>query len=271
MQVDWLTVAAQIVNFLVLVWLLQRFLYRPIVNAMRRREQGIEERLAEAKAVRAEAEHEAQLFREKQQELEAARQGILDEARRQAGELGERLEAELSEEMEERRETWRRHLAEEREEFAQSLRRQAGHQLLQVTARILADYADSDMADRAAGIFVERLKGLDENVREKLAAAARRSAEPALVETGSALASAGKRQVTHAIHECLSTEIEVRYAEDRDIVLGLRLTVGEQSVEWSAARYLRRVGAELDEILEAGILPPGERSPGGKDEPRETA
>ena len=41
MQIDWLTVAAQIVNFLVLVWLLQRFLYKPITNAMHRREERI--------------------------------------------------------------------------------------------------------------------------------------------------------------------------------------------------------------------------------------
>ena len=45
MQIDWLTVAAQIVNFLVLVWLLQRFLYRPIVSAMAERENRIETRL----------------------------------------------------------------------------------------------------------------------------------------------------------------------------------------------------------------------------------
>jgi len=55
LQIDWLTVAAQIVNFLVLIWLLQRFLYKPITNAMRRREERIEDRLAEAKEAREEA------------------------------------------------------------------------------------------------------------------------------------------------------------------------------------------------------------------------
>ena len=44
MQIDWITVAAQIVNFLILVWLLQHFLYGPITRAMQRREQRIAER-----------------------------------------------------------------------------------------------------------------------------------------------------------------------------------------------------------------------------------
>jgi F-type H+-transporting ATPase subunit b len=45
MQIDWLTVIAQIVNFLILVWLLKRFLYHPVITAMDRREQRIAERL----------------------------------------------------------------------------------------------------------------------------------------------------------------------------------------------------------------------------------
>ena len=81
MQIDWLTVAAQIVNFLVLVWLLQRFLYKPITNAMRRREERIEERLSEAKSARTEAEEEAEALRRKKAELEDSKEEILDAAR----------------------------------------------------------------------------------------------------------------------------------------------------------------------------------------------
>ena len=37
---DWFTVIAQIINFLILVALLKRFLYGPIIRAMERRERG---------------------------------------------------------------------------------------------------------------------------------------------------------------------------------------------------------------------------------------
>ena len=45
MQVDWITTIAQIINFLVLVYLLKRFLYGPIVSAMIHREAHIAERV----------------------------------------------------------------------------------------------------------------------------------------------------------------------------------------------------------------------------------
>jgi F-type H+-transporting ATPase subunit b len=248
-QIDWLTVAAQIVNFLVLVWLLQRFLYRPITEAMRRREAKIEQRLSEAKDARAEAEREAGRLDSERAELEARKDDVLSEAREEADELRDRLEAELREEMEEKRAAWARHLAEERDAFARTLQRRAGQQVLDIAARVLDEFADADLSERVAGTFLARLDALDDDTRDKLADAAAES-ETAMVETGTALDSAARGRVTRGLHEALSSELEVEYREDPEVLLGVRLTIGEQSVEWSAAHHLRRLESTLDEVLE---------------------
>jgi F-type H+-transporting ATPase subunit b len=264
LEIDWLTVAAQIVNFLVLVWLLQRFLYRPITNAMRRREERIEGRLAEAKQTREEAEQEARRVQEREEELEARRDEILASAREEAGELRERLEAEIREEMQEKRDAWARHLAEERAALVASMRRQAGRHVLRVTERILQDYADTDLSERVVASFARRIAELDDETRGTLAEAARRREEAALVQTGAAVDTAAKARITRAIHEALSTDIDVDYHEDHEMILGVRLTIGDHTVEWSAMRYLDRLEAEFDEILESGsraMGPAGERGP----------
>jgi F-type H+-transporting ATPase subunit b len=264
LEIDWLTVAAQIVNFLVLVWLLQRFLYRPITNAMRRREERIEGRLAEAKQTREEAEQEARRVQEREEELEARRDEILASAREEAGELRERLEAEIREEMQEKRDAWARHLAEERAALVASMRRQAGRHVLRVTERILQDYADTDLSERVVASFARRIAELDDETRGTLAEAAGRREEAALVQTGAAVDTAAKARITRAIHEALSTDIDVDYHEDHEMILGVRLTIGDHTVEWSAMRYLDRLEAEFDEILESGsraMGPAGERGP----------
>ena len=56
MSIDWVTVAAQAVNFLVLVWLLKRFLYRPILDGIDARERDIEARVTAAATAKAEAD-----------------------------------------------------------------------------------------------------------------------------------------------------------------------------------------------------------------------
>ncbi len=252
MQIDWLTVAAQIVNFLVLVWLLQRFLYEPITNAMRRREERIERRLAEAKEAGEEAREEARAYRNKQEELETSKNEILREAREEADDLRERLQAEIRADMEEKRAAWQEHLEEERDAFVASLQRQAGKRILEITERVLSDYADTDTAERVGATFAARLKALDEDAREKLARAASEKGEPALVQTGSALEGSAKGRITRAIHNTLSTDIDVDYREDRDLVFGVRLTIGDYTVEWSATRYLKRLERDLGEIIDAG-------------------
>lgn len=261
MQFDWLTVAAQIVNFLVLVWLLQRFLYRPITDAMRRREKRIEERLSEARATRQDAEDEARRFREKQDELEAGKDEILRAARKDADTLRDRLEQDLREEIEEKRAAWARHLDAERDEFVRGLQRQAGRQLVRITGRVLNDYAGADVADRVGDRFVARLQDLDEDRRGRLADAARRSDDPAIVQTGGPIDSATKGRMTRAIHEALSTDIDVDYREDEDLVLGVRLVIGDQRLEWSAAHHLDHIEAELNEILDARTPAPAKRGP----------
>lgn len=261
MQIDWLTVAAQIVNFLVLVWLLQRFLYRPITDAMARREERIESRLAEAKDARAKVEAEAEQLREKQEKLEASREEVLREARQEANDLRKEMENDLREEMEARRRTWEDHLEDARDDFAAKLQQRAGHQVVDIVGRILKDYAGSDLAGQVAGTFLDRLANLDDEARDKLKAAAGRADGPVRVESSVPLKPAARSQITRAIHAHIAPDIEVEYGEDDDLLLGLRLTVGEQTVEWSATRFLSWLDTTLDEVIEGSGRRRTERRP----------
>src|SRR4030042_4701613 len=102
MLIDWFTVGAQALNFLILVWLMKRFLYKPILHAIDEREKRIATELADADAKKAEALGERDEFRHKNEELnqqraallskvtdeaKAERQRLLDEARKAPGAL----------------------------------------------------------------------------------------------------------------------------------------------------------------------------------------
>ena len=84
MLINWFTVAAQIVNFLILVALLKHFLYGPIVAAMTAREGKIAAQLTEAREKRQQAEQEEASLRQKIREIGEQRQAMLTEAGHQA-------------------------------------------------------------------------------------------------------------------------------------------------------------------------------------------
>ena len=62
MLIDWFTVGAQALNFIILVWLLKRFLYKPILNAVDAREKRIAAELADADAKRRKRKRNAMSF-----------------------------------------------------------------------------------------------------------------------------------------------------------------------------------------------------------------
>jgi len=249
-HIDWLTVTAQIVNFLILVWLLQRFLYRPITSAMARREARIEARLADAKSARQDAEDEAQAWRDKQRELDNRKSAIIEEVRREAESMRARLEEEIRAEMEERRGAWAEHLQEEREELAQALRKRMARHVHETTRGILANFADADLAGQVAREFGLRLEALGDNDRQRLAEAAAKTSDPALVESGVTLTAPVRARITRAIHEQIADGMEVDYRTAEDVLMGVRLTVGDQTLEWSASEYLDRVETLVAEELE---------------------
>lgn len=256
MQIDWLTAAAQIVNFLVLVWLLRRFLYGPITRAMKRREERIEARLREAKDMRSEAEAEAEELRRRQRELDERREEIMDEARREAESMRKRLEAEAREDVEERGRAWRRQVEDERDAFLADLRTRAARHVNELARAALSDLADAGLEEQAAARFVAELGQLDETRRGKIAEAAREEGGSVRVESAFELPSSARSRLTRAIREQVAEGLEVEYAAGEDLVLGVRLLAGGQTVEWSLSNHLKRfeaaVSEKLDEVRRTG-------------------
>src|SRR5690554_7829907 len=80
MSIDWITVAAQLANFLLLVWLLKRFLYRPILKGIDAREAEIAKRLAAAKEAKENADAEKQRYQQQYADHLTVRDNLLEEA-----------------------------------------------------------------------------------------------------------------------------------------------------------------------------------------------
>src|SRR5271167_3809410 len=91
MLIDWFTVGAQGLNFIILVWLMKRFLYKPILNAIDAREKKIAAELADADAKRADAKKERDEFQKKNEDFDKQRADLLARATDDASKERDRL------------------------------------------------------------------------------------------------------------------------------------------------------------------------------------
>jgi len=80
MLIDWFTVGAQVLNFVVLIWLLRRFLYQPVLNAIAAREKRIADQIADAAAKEAQAATERKTFEDKNTAFDQQRAELVSKA-----------------------------------------------------------------------------------------------------------------------------------------------------------------------------------------------
>jgi F-type H+-transporting ATPase subunit b len=158
LSVDWFTVLAQVLNFLILVALLRRFLYRPILGAMRERQDRIARQVREAEEERREAEREREACRAERRDLEASRERLLAEARDEVEARRRELEAEARREVEETRRRWHAAVEKEKEVLLQEIRERTEGQVLALTAQVLDALAGEELERRIVERFLERLE-----------------------------------------------------------------------------------------------------------------
>src|SRR5580658_8782870 len=91
MLIDWFTVVAQALNFILLVWLLKRFLYKPILDAVDTREKRVASELADADAKKAESQKARSEYERKNEQFEQQRAALLSQATQDASVEGRRL------------------------------------------------------------------------------------------------------------------------------------------------------------------------------------
>lgn len=250
MLIDWFTVAAQIVNFLILMVLLKIFLYDRIIRAMDEREENIRSRLQEAQEKRESAEEEARSYREQKKELEGRREKLLSEAKKEADERREELEDAARREIETLRRRWREGLDKEHAAFVRKFRQMAGRRTLTVARTILADLADAELEKRVVEVFADGIRRLDEAELEKLRRSAAGDQDRLRVFSAFEMAADERRKVTRIVHETIGKDVEVEYDTDPDLLLGVVLKTAGEKVAWSAHDYLKALTEDVQAAVE---------------------
>lgn len=249
MLIDWFTVIAQAVNFLILVWLLKHFLYRPILDAIDAREKRITTAMADADAKKAEAQKERDEFQHKNaafdqeravllsqttDEAQTERRRLLDEARKAADAVSAK-----------RQET----LRSEAQSLNQSISRRTQQEVFAIARKALVDLATTSLEERLGDVFIRRLRELDETAKEGLAQALKTASTPALLRSAFDLPAEQRAVIQNALNVTFSAQIQVRFETAPDLVCGIELTANGQKVAWSIADYLASLERGVDELL----------------------
>lgn len=252
MTIDWITVGAQIANFLVLVWLLRRFLYRPILDGIDAREAEIRDRMQEAVRAKEQAQSVEEAFHEKTRALSVAQAGLTETIRKSAEQQRDILLADARKRLDEEQAAWKAQLEEGARKYATRMHRAGAEALLALTRKAVSDLADETFETRMAEQFVRQLDAQAPDLKRAAGAAVE-----AVVTSHAALPQGAQDDLTAALRG-LFPKIALRFETSQDQSPGLVLQLGGAQLVWTVASYIDDLEAMIHEALTPGAQPKGQ-------------
>ncbi|MFD1008440.1 F0F1 ATP synthase subunit B family protein [Oceanisphaera ostreae] len=239
MSIDWITVLAQMANFLLLVWLLKRFLYRPILDGIDAREDEIAKRMAEAGIAEQQAKAEAAQYKMQQTQLHEHKELLVTDALNNTKAQRDALLSEARAKLEQEQQDWQRFLSAERAKFSQQLQRNGEQALLTLTRKALHDLADESLEAAIVRHVGKRLVPLASDLIE-----AAGDTDQAIACTREPLSLNDQAQLRSDLQPLLP-QLSLSFMTDAEQAAGLILRVGGAQVAWTLDSYTDELENQL--------------------------
>lgn len=246
MLIDWFTVAAQFVNFIVLVVLLKWLFYRPILNAMAAREQRIANALRDAASKNAAAETKLNAVQKQEQEIQNNRARLLKTAADEAEASRLRLITAAKEEVAAMRQCWVEATQRDKERVEHELAITLQSELLGLVRTVLRDLSGIQLEDAIARKFIAQLKAM---APADVARLRSDTQIPPVLRSSFEISEQGRKELQKAVEQELGA-VTVRFETAPDLVCGVELATQGHKLSWNIQDWLRSFERSLQEALD---------------------
>lgn len=228
MSFSWSTFVFQIVNFVVLAYVLERLLYRPLHDAIDRRREAIGRAQQDAEKARQEAADLQQQLQKQLADVERQREAAIRADREQAEKDRRALLADAGAVVQKRRQEFETSLAREREQMIQDVRGEVVQEAVDLARRILTQAADRTLHRQFCLHLVDAVNDLAPADRERIRQAWRPD-EGVEVETAHDLDGKTLEQITQAVASLLGQSVVPQVRVHPTLLEGIRLRVGGEA------------------------------------------
>jgi F-type H+-transporting ATPase subunit b len=226
MEINFTTFILEIANFLVLVWLLQRFLYKPVLEVIARRKAGIDNALAEAARVREEAAALQEQCKERLSSWEHEKRSAQESLQRELDAQRARMLEELKMSLEDERNKFR--IIEERRLAGERLKNEtlALENAAVFASLLLKRAAGPELEKRLVELLLERLANLPAETVDTLRANDAENHAAISIFSAYPLADEQRAELQQGLGELLGRSLSYEYRCDPELIAGLRIAIG---------------------------------------------
>ncbi len=245
-----LTYLFEIVNFFVLLWILKKLLYNPVISVLKRRKEMIDQKIREAEEAERRAEEIRKEYEKLASELEETKKRKLAEITREIQEEKERLSEQMKEELDAQRRKFIESLEAERRDVLREIREEVLKTSRLFVSKLLSELIDKNMHEKLLSIALESLRRLSreevKNLTEELS-----EHRVVTVESAFPLSEEEVNRVKNTLAKTFGVEVDIRTEVKRDLMAGVRLHVASKMIDASIEGQLQVFENLLRERVES--------------------
>ena len=243
MLIDWFTVGAQLLNFIILIWLMKRFLYHPILQAIEAREKNISLELKEADDKKAEALTERAEFKKKNDEFEQNRVALVskmvEEIKAQRQEQLEVVRKEANALMIKRQES----LITNTENFYKNIKNKTEKEVFKITRKVLTELSTTTLEESICQNFILRLHDLSNESKQEFIESIK--SKNTILRTCFNMQEDQRVWIKNAINDFFVSNISLQFETTPEIIGGIELVSDGKKISWSISDYLTSMEQSL--------------------------
>lgn len=257
MQINWFTVIAQVLNFFLLVWLLKRFLYKPVLKAIDDRENKIMSQLKDAEAKKTDAKKEQDEFHAKNKTFDQQRKELMDKAITETTNERDKLMQQVRADANTLQAKLEKASNDLQSDKQRDLSQRAQQEIFAVSRKALGDLASVSLEENAVTVFLKRLTELNEKEKMKFADAFKVDEKPIQIQSAFDLPEKLQAYIKDAVNKVLSADVQIHFSTAPELISGIELSANGYKVAWSISAYLHSFEREIS----ASIIKKAETKP----------
>lgn len=254
MLIDWFTTIAQLINFIILVWLLKRFLYKPILKAISDREVQITEKLLNAEKIKTDAEVKNEVLETKLKEFDDHRESLMEKVSVDVEKEHQKMLDGIRASVEKLSEKNRLEFKREEKEVHRRIIQDTQKEVFAITRKVLKDLAGTTLESHMFDLFIDKLSELDFDVKKLLNMTSQKN--EALIKSSIELTTKQKTTIVKIIEDNFDKSLEINFELTPDLFSGIEFIMNGQKIVWSIDDYMASLEKEVDQLLKTEVSQP---------------
>lgn len=250
MLFDWFTVAAQLVNFLILMYLLKRFLYKPVLDAIDAREQRIANLLNEAQTSQEKAAKQQAELTQKNAAFESEKSKLFTQVKAQVAEQSAQMLEQVAQDIAKQRGQWLEALQNEQDALGQTINQRTRLEVIHIARRALADLSDTALEQQIVSTLLRRVKNMSTQEHAQFEQAASNQ-QQLILRSAFTFTSEQQALFSNSIQDLLSDQASIKFEVDPALVGGVELLGNGHKLSWNIMSYVSDLDSSIKRLIES--------------------